>query len=379
MNYDLSEKEKQLQKALLTHLRDPSFQEHLDRFLRGDPGQRHGAAQWLLGSLGEMGYLGWAGPRERNSTALLAVQETLAAHCPSLFLTAEVSARLFGRLLTAFGTSELHREILEGIAQGRLVGSVAMAEGGMSLPGEAFETVIRRGDKGVEITGKKDYVINADLAHWLAVIGTPPEAPPQAHACGLVPTNSQGLEAGPPLPRMGWKGITLSTISFHGCAGPQEGFLGPWAGASLPQRLRQWEDQILTAAALGLSQRAFDEAVGFAKGHVREKKPIIAYQEVGFRLAEMLTLLQTSRLLAYRAAWAEETEEREAAVLIHCAKVLASETAEQIASGALQVMGAHGYCSQNAAEEAFRDSKYLEVAGTSVELSRMSIADRLLA
>jgi alkylation response protein AidB-like acyl-CoA dehydrogenase len=99
---------------------------------------------------------------------------------------------------------------------------------------------------------------------------------------------------------------------------------------------------------------------------------------VSFKLAEMLTLLQTAQLLAYRAAWMEETGDREAAVLAHCAKVFCTESAEKVASYALQIMGGQGYISGNPAEEGYREAKYLQIAGTSSEISRMKIADKVL-
>jgi len=142
--------------------------------------------------------------------------------------------------------------------------------------------------------------------------------------------------------------------------------------------VRSWEDQALTAAGLGQIKRSFDAALNYAKSHKSGGKPIIAYQEVGFKLAEMLTLFQTAQLLAYRAGWMEETGEREAPTLAYCAKVFCTESAEKVASHALQILGGQGYISGNAAEEGYRDAKYLQIAGTSSEISRMKIADKVL-
>jgi len=127
------------------------------------------------------------------------------------------------------------------------------------------------------------------------------------------------------------------------------------------------------------SYQAFSECgPDIAKGHRSGNKPIIAYQEVGFKLAEMVTIFQTARLLAYRAAWMAEAGDREGAVLAHCAKVFCAESAEEVASHALQILGGQGYLSGNPAEEAYRDAKYLQIAGTSSEISRMKIADGVL-
>ena len=95
-------------------------------------------------------------------------------------------------------------------------------------------------------------------------------------------------------------------------------------------------------------------------------------------MAEMLTLLHTAQLLAYRAAWMVETGDREAGVLVHCAKVFSSESAEEVASSALQILGGKGYVQGNPAEEGYRNAKYLRIAGTSSEISRMKIGDEVL-
>jgi len=125
-------------------------------------------------------------------------------------------------------------------------------------------------------------------------------------------------------------------------------------------------------------RRALDCASEYARAHKSGGKPIIAYQEIGFKLAEMLTLFQTAQLLAYRAAWMAETGDRETEILGHCAKVFCTESAEKITSAAMQILGQQGYLKGNPAEEGFRNAKYLQIAGTSTEISRVKIGDGVL-
>jgi alkylation response protein AidB-like acyl-CoA dehydrogenase len=118
--------------------------------------------------------------------------------------------------------------------------------------------------------------------------------------------------------------------------------------------------------------------LAYVKSHHRDGKPLIAHQEVGFKLAEMLTLLQTSQLLAYRAAWMSETGDSEAALLGHCAKVFCSESAEEVSSQALQVLGKRGFIRDKSAEKGYLDAKYLQIAGIPSELARNKIGDELM-
>ena len=173
--------------------------------------------------------------------------------------------------------------------------------------------------------------------------------------------------------------MTLSSVSFAKCPVPNAFSIGPFEDKTPLTSLRAWEDEILAASSLGLMQRSFDAACHYAKTHMSGARPILTHQEVAFKLAEMLTLVQTARLLAYRAAWMADAGDREAGVLLRCAKVFCSESAEQVASQALQILGGYGYLCGNEAEEGYRNAKFLQIAGTSTEISRMKIADALLS
>jgi alkylation response protein AidB-like acyl-CoA dehydrogenase len=123
---------------------------------------------------------------------------------------------------------------------------------------------------------------------------------------------------------------------------------------------------------------AFESAKAYAKAHRTGGKPIIAFQEIGFKLSEMLTLFQTAQLFAYRTAWAADHNSKEAESLTLCAKVFCTESAEQVAGEALKILGGSGYISGNAAEQAYRCAKYGQIAGTSTEIARVKIGDAAL-
>jgi alkylation response protein AidB-like acyl-CoA dehydrogenase len=92
----------------------------------------------------------------------------------------------------------------------------------------------------------------------------------------------------------------------------------------------------------------------------------------------MMIMTDVSRLLIYRAAWAKGIDDPEAAVLISCAKVFASESATQIASMALQVHGGRGYMKDCDVERLYRDAKLGEIDGGTSEIQRLRIAESIL-
>jgi len=373
MDFDYSETERDLCEKV-KGVFDTDSKASLAKLESGDDDVIRIVVSKYLKTLGQVGYLTLGLENGKDTVSLVAAQESLATISPSLFLSVEVNARVFGRLIAVYGTSEQKSQFLPGVKEGELIGTVALSEGGMNIENNPLNTAgVQVGD-GFLITGDKNHVVNAPIADWIAIAGKVKEN----IVFFLIKKGSEGLSIGQRLSTLGYNGTAISTISLENCSAPSKYVIGPFEGEEPLKTIRTWEDQILTAGSLGLMHRCYNTALNYAKNHKSGSKPIIAYQEVGFKLAEILTLLQTAQLLAYRAAWMAETEDRETSVVAYCAKVFCAESAEEVASQALQILGGHGYRVGNPAEEGYRSAKYLQIAGTSTEISRMKIADGVL-
>ena len=372
MNFDVGETERAFCEKIKT-LFDPESMSALANLEnRGADEIREATKKWMQ-ILGQAGYLTLGLDDGKNNVKLTATQEVLATISPSLFLTVEVTARIFGRLVAVYGTPDQKNDIIPSLKEGRFIGTVALSEGGMNIENDPLDTSGLR-DDGFRVSGLKSHVVNGPIADWIGVAGKIGEG----IAFFLIKNGGKGISTDQRFSTLGYNGTAISAITLENCPVPSECVIGPFEDEEPVKSVRAWEDQILTAASLGQMQRSYDEAVDYAKTHLSGGKPIIAYQVIGFKLAEMLTLLQTARLLAYRAAWMTEAEDREASVLAHCAKVFCTESAEEVASHALQILGGQGFIRGNPAEGGYRDAKYLQIAGTSSEISRMKIADQLL-
>ena len=372
MNFDFGENEKSLQEEISNAL--ASAEQDLTG-LRDKPTAeiRQATLRWMK-ALANTGYLDLGRDDGRNGPALVSARETVAALFPSFYLTAEVSVRLFGRLVAVYGNDVQRSGMLRALRTGAMIGAVALTEETTSLENNPLTTTGIPDGNGFVVNGSKGHVPNAPIADRIAVAGRIGDDT----AFFLVDQNTDGLAVGDRLLTLGYHDVCAAPISLSRCAVRDQEVLGLIPGHGPIQTLRRWEDEILTAASLGLMHRSFRAARDYAKAHVSGGKPIIAYQEIGFKLAEILTLLQTAQLLAYRAAWMSESGHREADVVAHCAKVFCSESAEEVASHALQILGGKGFLSGNPAEQSYRDAKYLQVTGTSSEISRMKIADGVL-
>ncbi|GAB6887895.1 hypothetical protein JCM13304A_13930 [Desulfothermus okinawensis JCM 13304] len=136
-------------------------------------------------------------------------------------------------------------------------------------------------------------------------------------------------------------------------------------------------NKIAISGAMGLMNAAFNEAVCFAKTHKNNNKPVIHYQEVGFKLAEMKTLLDASYLISSKTNSIKKID-KEAIETALVAKVFCLESLEKISSGAISILSIHGFFNESYAPKAYVLSKFLQVLGKSTEVSRVDLGDLLL-
>jgi len=303
--------------------------------------------------------------------AMMGAMEIVSSFSPSLFLSAEMSTRLFGRIISTFGKEEQKKKWLSPVLRGKKLGAVALSETTMNIDNDPMATTGVRENGFIKISGAKNYVINGPIADFTAVAGIIENKP----AIFIVEKGLKGLIPGKRLETIGFDGAVISGLTLDNCQVNEDQVIGPFEDRYVFSTLKIWENQIILGSSLGMMKSSFESARAYAKAHKTGGKPIIAYQEVGFKLAEMLTLFQTSQLFAYRAVCAAEGKNREAEVLTFCAKVFCTEAAEKVSGWALQILSGEGYISGNPAERAFRCAKYNQIAGTSTEISRVKIGD----
>ncbi|MCA1959727.1 MAG: acyl-CoA dehydrogenase [Desulfomonile sp.] len=329
-----------------------------------------------LKALSGLGYLEIAlGPAERGQLMrLIAGQEELAKASGSLFLATETTARIFGGLLAGFGDRSRIGDILEAVTHGEVIAGVAVTESEEDAAEPGLTTAGVRDGKEWVVSGRKDYVTNAPIADWIAVVGIAEGRP----AAFLVEPPQAGATVGPRMRTLGFNGLAVARLELDSVRVPNDLVIGPFADEAALEYLGAMQDLILALAAVGLQFRTTAEAKRHALTHRRDGKDVFRYQEVRFKLAEMLTWAQTSQLLTFRAAWLYATGDPEARTVIHCAKVFCAEGAEQVTSMGMQVLAGRGYLSGNPVEQAYRDAKLTGIAGTTSERARMAIAGDLL-
>lgn len=375
MNYEWTDQEKKVKEAVKAQF-DKSDLMELQSLDRTTPSDLRNVMLRFAGKLAKAGYLELAmgdNPRE-EVMALVAAQEYLATLSGSLYLSMEASARLFGTLLTRGPQPEITKDILPALRRGSVIGAVAMAE----PPGEdvagPWQTVGVEKGENYEVTGNKSFATNAPFADYVAVVGQVEGKT----AVFIVQPGMPGLKFGERLHTLGYQGLAVSPLELSKVLVPKTQVIGPFDSDESIQWLRMTEDLVITMSSVALMHRIMDALKVHAGSHRRENRPIIAFQEISFKMAEILTMEQTAQFLAYRAAWMIARNNPEARTLVHCAKVFAAESAEISATAAMQIMAGKGYIMGNPIEESYRDAKYAGISGTTTERCRMAIADDLI-
>ncbi|WP_319407299.1 acyl-CoA dehydrogenase [uncultured Desulfosarcina sp.] len=375
MNFDFSEKEKTFLAQVSNTMAAFSKAQDLES---GDPSMIRNHLTDSLAVLAPLDYLKIGLLKEgaplSGTLALMAAMEQLSGIAPSIFLSVEMSTRLFGRILRLQEPADDRPKIVEKLALGEVIGAVALSESAMNVENDPLATIgIREGGR-IAVSGAKSYVVNGPIADWFAVVGRLDDQT----AVYLIEKETPGLTLTERIETMGYDGLAICGLELDSVMVPESHIIGPIETNRCLDLLKLWENQILIAAALGMMKSSFEAARDYAKSHRSGGKPVIAYQEVGFKLSEMLTLYQTSQLYAYRAAWMADEDPKEAGVLTLCAKVFCTEAAESVAGKALQILSGEGYRSGGAAERAYRCAKFGQIAGISTEIARVRIGDAAL-
>ena len=373
MNFDFTDDENRLFEKVRAIAGEAPSEDHLNRE------QAAGASPELrevMQKLARAGYLelGLGKDADASAVTLMGAMEALACNAHSLFLTVEMSTRVLGRAIAQWGSETQREQWLDSLLRGEWLGALALSEESMNVENDPLQTLGSRKDGRIVLNGRKDYVINGPLADRIGVVGMLDGRP----AIFMLDRQADGLTVTERTPTMGYDGLHIAGLECCDCTVPVENVILPPENVSVLDQLRLWENEILLAAALGLMQASFEEARDFAKTHRSGGKPVIAYQEVGFKLSEMLTLYQTAQLLAYRAVWTMATQPKEGASLIWCAKVFGTEAAERVAGEALRILAGQGYRAGSASESAYRAAKWTQIGGISTEIARVKIGDHAL-
>lgn len=293
-----------------------------------------------------------------------------------------------GYLIRKHGTEEQKQRYLPRLATGEVRAALSMSEPGAGSDVAAITCrAIKDGDHYV-VDGQKMWVTNGMRAGIVTLLcKTDPSADPPHRGISILLVEKEadeenpapGLIVGKNIPKLGYKGVETTELVFEGHRVPTTQLLGTEEGKGFTQIMDGIEVGRVNVAAraVGVSTRAFEEAIKYAQIRNTMGKPIAQHQAIQFKLAEMATKLEASRLMLLNAARKKDLGER-SDLEAGMAKLFASEMCMEICLDALRIHGGYGYSAEYTVERLYRDAPFLLIGEGTSEIQKLVIARGLL-
>jgi alkylation response protein AidB-like acyl-CoA dehydrogenase len=334
--------------------------------------------------MGAMGFMGIEVPEEFGGAGMdtlsyvLALEEICKADAAHGVIMS-VNNSLYAYGLIKFGTDAQRHKFLAPVASGKAIGAYSLTEPmSGSDAGTMKSRAVRDGDFYV-LNGRKSWVTSGPVAEFVVVfMVTSPEKKQKGISAFLVDAKTPGFVRGKKEPKLGIRASATSELIFENCRVPAENLIGKEGdGFKIAMTVLDAGRIGIAAQALGIAEAAYEASRLYASERQAFGQPIGAFQGTGFKIADMKTRIEASRLLVYNAALAKERAKKTGerfSLEASMAKLFASETAMFCAHQAVQIHGGMGYSKELPVERYFRDAKITEIYEGTSEIQRLVIS-----
>ena len=328
------------------------------------------------------GYLQALVPKEyggpgKNQIEEAVVCEEMAWGCAGLYTSIMANGLAITPILIA-GSDEQKKKWLTKLTEEPLFAAFSLSEpeagsdaGGMTCRAEL------KGDKYI-INGTKCYCTNGGYADFYTLFAsTNPDKGARGTSCIVVPRDTPGLRVGKAMDKMGQRASNQVEVHYENAEVPAENILGrEGMGFIIAMKTLDQTRAAVAAGGVGVARAAFEIALEYAKARIQFGKPIIANQAISFMLADMAKKIEASRLLTWQAAWMTDNKiknSKQSAI----AKTFATDTAMEVTTDAVQILGGNGYSKDYLVEKCMRDAKLLQIYEGTNQIQRLVIAKEI--
>ncbi|EMI14252.1 acyl- dehydrogenase [Bacillus stratosphericus LAMA 585] len=338
----------------------------------------------IFRQMAELGLTGIPWPEENGGIGsdylayVIAVEE-LSRVCASTGVTLSAHTSLASWPIYTFGTDEQKETYLKPLAEGQKIGAYALTESGSGSDAGGMKTTAVKAGNEYVLNGAKIFITNGGIADYYIVFAvTDQDASSRNTTAFIVEKETHGFSIGKKESKLGIRSSPTTEIIFEDCRIPERNRLGQEGeGFKIAMMTLDGGRNGIAAQAVGIAQGALDAAVNYAKERKQFGKPIIQQQGIAFKLADMATAIEASRLLTYQAAWLETKGlpyGKESAM----SKLFAGDTAMKVTTEAVQIFGGYGYTKDYPVERYMRDAKITQIYEGTQEIQRLVISRKLL-
>ena len=321
---------------------------------------------------------GDVGGSELGRLDAVLVFEALARACPAFSAFVSIH-NMAASMIDRFGSDEQRQRLLPKLTSFTWLASYCLTEPGSGSDAAALKTrAMRDGDHYV-VNGAKQFISGAGDSDLYVVMVRTGEDGPKGVSTLVVPKDAPGLSFGANEHKMGWHMQPTRQVIFTDCRVPVENRLSDeGTGFAIAMAGLDGGRLNIAACSLGGAQSALDKALSYAQERVAFGKPINQFQALQFKLADMETELQASRMLLYAAASRLDRKTHDASKWSAMAKRFVTDTGFAIANQALQIHGGYGYLHEYGIEKLVRDLRVHQILEGTNEIMRVIIARHMI-
>ncbi len=277
------------------------------------------------------------------------------------------------------GSEELKHKYLPQIASGKRLAAFGLTEPGAGSDVSGIQTKARKDGDHYVINGSKQLITNGGEAEIYSVLAiTDRSKGARGASFFVVEKGDPGFSFGKKEKKLGIRASATRELIFDDCRIPADRLIGrEGTGFIIAMSTFDKSRPGIGALGVGLAQGALDIAVEYARKRVQFDKPIISFQAIQHKLADMATKTEAARALVYSIARYMDSGPREASKVSAMAKLFSGDVAMEVATNAVQVLGGYGYMQDYPVEKMMRDAKILQIYEGTNEIQRNIIGQEL--
>ena len=295
-------------------------------------------------------------------------------------ITISVHTSLCCSCINEFGTEEQKQRFLRPLVDGSKIGCFGLTEPNAGSDVQGAQTVAVEEDDCFVISGSKVFTTNSAFADTCVLFAITDRSVPVSKGLSAFIVDLKempGITVSDNIKRMGIRAAQNCIVTYDEVRVPKDRLLGQKnKGFKIAMMGLNGGRIGIAAQSVGLAQGAINETKTYVKQRTQFGKPIAAFQNTQFKLAEMQTKVDAARLLTWRAATAKDNHE-EYADLAAMAKLFASDVANEVTRECVQLFGGYGYCREYPVERMMRDAKITEIYEGTSEVMKMVISGRM--
>lgn len=338
----------------------------------------------LIKKMGELGLMGIPIPEKYGGSGMDFTSYIIAVHELSKVSAAvgvilSVHTSVGTKPILDFGTEAQKEKYIPKLASGEYIGAFALTESSAGSDAGNLKLKADKRNGDYVLNGSKMFITNGKEADTFITFARTGESNGlKGISAFIVEKDNAGLIIGKNENKMGLHGTSTVQLNFDNCLLRADQLLGVEGdGFNVAMANLNIGRTGIAAQALGIAEGALEHAVAYAKEREQFGKPIAHNQGMSFKLADMATGVEASKLLVYHAA-ALIGAEKPAIKEVSMAKKFAAQTAMDVAVEAVQIFGGYGYTEDYPVERFFRDAKVTSIYEGTTEIQNIVIAKQTL-